>query len=379
MIRKERLSILMALVFSLILEFSGLAHSQLADTPWPMFMHDSMHTGQSPYSGPGTYNNFRQYQLPGHVGYPIIGADGTIYATTAVLGGLFFAINPDFSFKWVFDAQSGGFASCSPALDSNDTIYMPGYSTLFAINSDGTLKWEYHAQNTFWYSSPAIGSDGTIYVGNNIDLLAIRPDGTLDWSYRVGENVNAAPAIGSDGTIYVRGVSDYLCAVNPDGTEKWKISWGSNAGVSYNSPVIGSDGTIYTYGLTTGGPMGLLALHPNGILKWELAGLGFAGITPAIGPDGTIHVVGSYGRSLQAIDPGNGFIQWTYDIPLGETFGSSPVVDSDGVIYIGTSAKALLSISPNGRLRWRADVGEILQPLQSGATGRFMSVLRMDI
>ena len=32
--------------------FVSLANAQLADSPWPMYMHDAQHTGQSSYIGP---------------------------------------------------------------------------------------------------------------------------------------------------------------------------------------------------------------------------------------------------------------------------------------------------------------------------------------
>ncbi|MDN5325305.1 MAG: hypothetical protein PWP02_1024, partial [Thermosipho sp. (in: thermotogales)] len=53
---------------------------------------------------------------------------------------------------------------------------------------------------------------------------------------------DSSPAIGADGTIYVGSDDDYLYAINPDGSLKWKI-YGIN-----NSPAIDSDGTIYVGG-----------------------------------------------------------------------------------------------------------------------------------
>ncbi|MBM3242358.1 choice-of-anchor D domain-containing protein, partial [Candidatus Poribacteria bacterium] len=55
-------------------------------------------------------------------------------------------------------------------------------------------------------------------------------------------DVNSSPAIGSDETIYVGSLDNYLYAINPDGTPKWKFSTGGDVD---SSPAIGSDGTIY--------------------------------------------------------------------------------------------------------------------------------------
>ncbi len=50
-------------------------------------------------------------------------------------------------------------------------------NTLYAINPNGTLKWEFNAFGIGWWSSPTIGDDGTIYIGS-IDnhLYAIHSD-----------------------------------------------------------------------------------------------------------------------------------------------------------------------------------------------------------
>jgi outer membrane protein assembly factor BamB len=83
-------------------------------------------------------------------------------------------------------------------------------------------------------------SDGTVYVGSGDYLYALNPDGTLKWRYQTGYEVQSSPAIASDGTIYV-GSGDYLYALNPDGTLKWRHQTGG----SVRSPAIASDGTIY--------------------------------------------------------------------------------------------------------------------------------------
>ena len=43
----------------------------------------------------------------------------------------------------------------------------------------------------------------------------------------VGNVVESSPAIGADGTIYVGSYDHKLCAINPDGTEKWSFDTGN--------------------------------------------------------------------------------------------------------------------------------------------------------
>jgi len=73
-------------------------------------------------------------------------------------------------------------------------------------------------------------------------LYAINPDGTLKWKFGTGGDILSSPAIGKDGTIYVGSYDNYLYAINPDGSLKWKFETGNGV---YSSPAIGKDGTIY--------------------------------------------------------------------------------------------------------------------------------------
>ncbi len=59
---------------------SPAGHSQLADSPWPMFRHDVRHTGRSPYAGPQTATLAWTYQTGGWVySSPAIGSDGRVF------------------------------------------------------------------------------------------------------------------------------------------------------------------------------------------------------------------------------------------------------------------------------------------------------------
>ncbi|MEM2641072.1 MAG: PQQ-binding-like beta-propeller repeat protein [Thermoproteota archaeon] len=78
---------------------------------------------------------------------------------------------------------------------------------------EAKLKWKY-ATDGLAYSSPAIGVDGTIYVGGGEYLHAVNPDGTLKWRYKTEDAISSSsPAIGADGTIYVGSWDVYLCAI----------------------------------------------------------------------------------------------------------------------------------------------------------------------
>ena len=93
------------------------------------------------------------------------------------------------------------------------------------------------------YSSPVIGVDGTIFVGSsNADLCAINPDGSEKWRYATGAGVYSSPAVGEDGTVYIGSYDDKIHAVHADGSAKWSYTVGGDI---RSSPTIGSGGALY--------------------------------------------------------------------------------------------------------------------------------------
>src|SRR3990167_8743483 len=108
-------------VISIFLFYSSPAFAQLANSPWPMFMHDVQHTGQSSLNGPQKNTLYLQYQTGSEiVASPVLGTDGTIYVGDT--SGKFHAINQDGITKWTY--STGGEISATAAIDTNDTIYV---------------------------------------------------------------------------------------------------------------------------------------------------------------------------------------------------------------------------------------------------------------
>src|SRR6185369_9503578 len=96
--------------------------------------------------------------------------------------------------RWAFSTLSSSTAGdiiATPTIGPDGTVYIGvevGLSTsavnsgkLFAVKPDGSLKWTFNAPD--WIdSAPAIARDGTIYVGCwDGNLYALKPDGTKLW------------------------------------------------------------------------------------------------------------------------------------------------------------------------------------------------------
>ncbi|MGB9591951.1 MAG: PQQ-binding-like beta-propeller repeat protein, partial [Candidatus Kryptoniota bacterium] len=234
--------------------------------------------------------------------------------------------------------------------------------------NNGTIKWKFETGSQIM-SSPAIALDGIVYIASTDNYLyALKPDGTPKWKYQVNSYLSS-PAIGSDGTIYIgstnTGDVNYLFAINPDGTLKWKYQGNDN----FSSPVIALDGTTYV-----GSEDGYLyALNPDGTLKWnfkaegDLSGVnnGISGVATA--PNGTVYINSSF-HFLRALNP-DGSLKWSYK--TGGPIYSAPVVGDDGMIYIssgdyassiyvGPSYYYLYALNPNGTLKWKYQTGSYI-------------------
>ncbi len=246
-----------------------------------------------------------------------------------------------------------------------------GRSPYDTSHVNGTVKWTFETGGAI-ESSPVIGPDGTIYVGSHDGkLYAINPDGTEKWRFNAGtpeyderwdvyKAIISAPAVASDGTIYIHSIGDYLFAVNPDGTEKWRfnIKWHYDF---WSSPTIGPDGTIYIGSARTdeASLMGLFAINPDGSEKWRFIISSGVPSVSAIGTDGTVYVGGAdpvtnKGR-VYAINP-DGTEKWQFITELW--MESSPTIGPDGMIYIGSKEGNVYAINPDGTEKWRFATGD---------------------
>lgn len=207
-----------------------------------------------------------------------------------------------------------------------------------------------------------------------------------NWSFRV-EGVPGSPAIGSDGAIYLpTGNADLdssgsLYAINPSGTLRWRYAFppdpatGCNIVAGFSTAAIADDGTIYVHTQSSqpciAGPSQLLAINPNGTLKWAFGLNGGAGVfiaselsSPAIGSDGTIYVT-SADTGLYAINP-DGSTKWVVS-PEGTSIYASPAVAADGTIYV--TPASLFAYQPNGDLKWSAPLSGIVPTDHSPSVG----------
>jgi outer membrane protein assembly factor BamB len=318
------------------------------DSAWSMRGHDVNHTCRSPYS---TENNTGTeiWQVRGDEegtveSSAVINSDGIIYFGTMASDTSLYALYPNGTRKWRYNAD--GLIWCTPAIADDGTLYFTtwgAYHYFYALTPNGTAKWLFApALGSGSTSSPAIGEDGTIYFGDDAHIIyALNPNGTQKWRYITSDIVMGSPAIGQDGTIYIGSGDYYLYALYPNGTLRWRFNTGSKI---KGDASIGEDGTIYVPAFNSY----FYALYPDGTLKWKgYTGSSIAGAGVALAEDGTIYI----GTELLRAYYPNGTLKWSTDVE-GDLYGTVPAVSADGTIYVSAGG-SLVAVNPDGTERWR--------------------------
>ncbi len=177
-------------------------------------------------------------------------------------------------------------------------------------------------------------------------------------------DITSRPAVVPGDAVYVTTNNGRLHAINlEDGTHRWTFS--THDQVETSSPAVSNDAkTIYfsSYDKSTGTTPTVWAINAgDGSQKWafpvsdgnDATDDQISESTPAVDKNGVIYV-GSRNGNLYAIDP-NGTLKWAK--PTGGEVRSSPVVDRtggdyDGTIYVIEVFGTIRAFNPDGSQRW---------------------------
>lgn len=184
-------------------------------------------------------------------------------------------------------ALTNAWEHASPAIGADGTIYLPHQQWLYRVTSGGEILW-FAPTSSGHLHSVALGPDGTAYVVGNTPnwLSAVDRDGKVKWKSRLNSTTWGSPAVDRDGSVYVCD-SSIVTAIDSGGDQKWYLLSACTSG-----PALAADGTIYLGAWDHRGPGGkgeLIAVTPDGKLKWELHVDGGISDAPAISPNGAIY------------------------------------------------------------------------------------------
>lgn len=290
---------------------------------------------------------------------PAVGPDGTVYIGTEIgsssstsSSGLLYALNSDGTVKWQF--QAGDWIDSSPTVspDGQTIVFGSWDGRVYAVSSNGAQKWSYPTGG-YITGSPAVGTDGTVYIGSSDGFLyALSASGALKWTAAFSDKTEASPAIGPDGRIYIGASDSIMYAFDASGNEVWTYKTG---GEIVDSAAVAADGTVY-FGSLDGS---LYALKADGTLKWSYATGNAIDASPTLASDGTIYI-GSTDGHVYALTQA-GALKWTY--PASGAAALQPIystaaVRADGSLVLGTSNNEVLCLNPDGAMRWTTPLGD---------------------
>jgi outer membrane protein assembly factor BamB len=137
---------------------------------------------------------------------PTIGPDGTIYF--GANNSNFYAIAPDGTLKWMYEAErevAGIWSTAALSADGSTVYFGANKGGVYALNrEDGSLRWRFDVYGSV-YNSPTLDSRGTLYTGSTAGhVFALdSATGREIFDYDAGAPVWTAPAIRPDGSLLV--------------------------------------------------------------------------------------------------------------------------------------------------------------------------------
>jgi outer membrane protein assembly factor BamB len=302
--------------------------------------------------------------------------------------GNIYALDDFGEFMWSYDINTPIVGS--PAVGYYWMVYVAGQNGwLYAFDEFGDISWTYKTNSPI-YSTPVVGYDGKIYVCTEDGLIyALDADGSELWTFATKGPANlsgaifATPAIDKNGTVYIGGLYEpNLYALDANyGTVKWVCNFSagidpceSSSGQIFASPAIGPDGTIYQ---TLIGDPNLYAIDPcTGNILWKTQlRPDPCYVSQTFSWDCSVridrylsafrnHTLASssdYNHYLTDCDEGRwqGVSAHWWMNYLNSSGWSSPVVGSDGTIYVSFDDPYLRAVEPNGTIKWITRLGTV--------------------
>jgi outer membrane protein assembly factor BamB len=317
---------------------------------WPMFQHDSRHTGRSIHTGPDEPYLLWTYETGGGIPSGAASCEGgRIYFGS--LDQRLYCLEPDgVTLAWSY--FTGGWVRDTAAIGNGGRVYFGSSdNNFYCLESDGVLDWSY-ATGLEVISSPTIAGNGGILIGGwDHNLYCFNSNGSLAWTYVADLAVWSSPALDVSGNIYFGSWGDpstnYVYSLAASGSLNWSYQVGLGV---LGSASVGEGGDVYIGAMDNN----LYCFASNGTLNWayETGTIndGRDGIKACAATDEQGRICfGAEDRYLYCLNS-DGTVSWTYE--TGGWIRTSPIIDGGGNIYIGSYDGKYYSFDSDGTMRW---------------------------
>lgn len=305
---------------------------------------DGSRGGRSPHRAPqGPPERVRSIALGSPLAPPMATRDGTLYVPTeaglVVLGS---------DGRERFRLPGEPVLETPTLLADGDVAFATTLSTLVVVSPEGAVRRRTTLTAPVVHSLLGLSDGALCYATRDLVFRCDEPDGSPRFVNRLVAVPATDPALAGNGTILLA-VGDELLALDVLGTERFRARLGASVALG---PVVAQGGRAFV--LTFAGELVAVDLA-DGRTRRRLLPVrpgGAGGLF--VGPDGGL-VVAVPGAALLALDAGG---EERFRTDRRGTFGPAGLVDADGV-FLGVNQDGVLhALLPDGRERWRIELGE---------------------
>ena len=332
---------------------------------------------------------------------PVIGNGASIYA--ALFNGAIYALDRSGALRWTYHIDLNDIPSALMR-DANDNLYFSTTKKVFSLTASGQKRWEtecstpnpfprqvqeaaltrdlvfttcggsFAALDTtdghelwklpypaFQYNTmPVVLRSGAIVLPEDRSLAVVDRNGNSLWTFPPPEYIAPRPrpgltvdqmifssaiAVGPDGNLYLGSGDGEFSCFSAEGVLQWTYNASPLRGIQFlASPVITSDGTVIAISTEAS----VYAFTSAGEPRWSLhVGDPVKNIiqpSPVLGSDGVIYVLVA-GKLVALSTAGTKL----WELPLQSDAATSPTLAPDGTLYIASIDKTLYAVQTTSK------------------------------
>lgn len=235
---------------------------------------------------------------------------------------------------------------------NQETAYLAYNNFVYAIDiQNGQERWHFPQdtdQDTTFYAPPALTDDGQLIIGGYDGVLySLNPEnGQVNWTFEDAQGRYIAGPVATQDGIFATSADHHLYAINFDNRPLWppfasqQEIWARPTTDNHCDCVYIASMDKRIYAIDT----------QNGTEIWRTNDLGGAIVgTPAVSPDNKLYA-GTFGKEMIAINRENGSVIWRY--PAKDWVWAGPALQGD-TLYFGDLSGTLHALNrQSGELLW---------------------------